>query len=73
MLSGLAAAPALAAQHAIRDGLDPLVALAPVLLPVTVTLAVVAGFVRFRDDLHQWWQQQKSLTTSASTTKGRQP
>ena len=60
MLSGLAALPAIAALRAQRRGADPVGGLLAAGLPVIVALAVVAGYVRFRDDVHLWWQKARA-------------
>ena len=49
--------PVLAAQRAAIDGNDPLGPAAQVAVFIGVVVALAAGWVRFRDEIHAWWRR----------------
>lgn len=49
-------APLIAAREAAANGNDPVAAAAQWALPVVFVVTLVAGWVRFRAEIHTWWK-----------------
>jgi hypothetical protein len=65
--------PVVLAADASRRGLDPVGTAAAATVPVVVLLVLVAGWVRVRDDIGQWWRHSTASMSGRPTDATPEP